>query len=142
MENRRTFLGMAAASLLPVGLDAQTAATAPTGPAPARPGGELARHALTGPFDGYEAVLVEVTASPIASAPRPHRHPGFVVGYVIDGQLRFAIDNQAERLVPAGGTFFEPIGALHSTNGSGAGAPARFLAFLVVPKGSPVVAPA
>src|SRR5262245_55170754 len=141
MENRRTFLGMAAASLLPAALDAQTAATSPTGPA-SRPSGELARHALTGPFEGYEAVLVEVPVRAGSLSSRPHRHTGFVVGYVLDGQVRFAIDNQAERLVPPGGTFFEPIGALHSTSGAAPGAPARFLAFLVVPKGSDVVAPA
>jgi quercetin dioxygenase-like cupin family protein len=137
MENRRTFLGLAAA-LLPLGLDAQAAAQTPTPPGP---GGELARHALTGPFEGFEAVLTQVTAQPGAPN-RGHRHTGFVLGYVLEGQLRFAINNEPERVVPAGSTFFEPIGALHSTNGATPGAPARFLAFLVVPKGSPVVAPA
>ena len=62
-----------------------------------------------------------------------------VLGYVLEGQLRFAIDNQPERVVRAGGTFFEPIGALHSTNSATSDAPARFLAFLVVPKGAPLV---
>ena len=52
MQDRRTFLGLAAASLLPVALDAQA-------PAP-RPAAELARHALTGPFEGFEVVLVEL----------------------------------------------------------------------------------
>lgn len=142
MENRRTFLGMAAASLLPMGLDAQSAAQAPTAPRP-----ELARHALTGPLEGFEAVLVEVGAAagqpgPAAAPGRAHRHSGFVVGYVLEGKLRFAINNEPERVVPAGGTFFEPIGALHSTNGATPDAPARFLAFLVVPKGAPVVVPA
>ena len=59
-----------------------------------------------------------------------------------DRRLRFAIDNQPERIVKAGGTFFEPIGALHSTSGATSDGPARFLAFLVVPKGAPVVVPA
>lgn len=143
MENRRTFLGVAAASLLPFGLDmspeAQTATPAPAGSRPSR---ELARHALTGPFEGFEAVLTEVTGpprQPTASPQVGHRHSGFVVGYVLDGQLRFGINNEPERVVPAGGTFFEPIGALHSTSGSAADAPVRFLAFLVVPKGSPIV---
>ena len=37
MENRRTFLGIAAAALLPIGIDAETAAqTAAQTPAPAR----------------------------------------------------------------------------------------------------------
>jgi quercetin dioxygenase-like cupin family protein len=130
---------MAAAALLPIGIDAQT-------PSPTRPGGELARHALTGPFEGFEAVLTQVNppaGQPVATTQGPgHRHSGFVLGYVLEGQLRFAINNEPERIVPAGGTFFEPIGALHSTSGSAPGAPARFLAFLVVPKGSPIVAPA
>lgn len=141
MESRRTFLGMAAASLLPIGLDAQTAAPQPS--AAPRAGSELARQALTGPFEGYEAVLTEVRVPPRqpgASTPQPgHHHSGFVVGYVLEGQLRFAINNEPERVVPAGSTFFEPIGALHSTNGSATDAPVRFLAFLVVPKGSPIV---
>jgi quercetin dioxygenase-like cupin family protein len=144
MENRRTFLELAAASLLPASLtldfDAQGASQTPASP---RPGGELARHALTGPFEGYEAVLTEVVSAPPkpgAPAPAGHRHTGFVVGYVLEGQLRFGINNEPERVVPAGGTFFEPIGALHSGNGSATSEPARFLAFLVVPKGSPVVA--
>jgi quercetin dioxygenase-like cupin family protein len=138
MENRRTFIGMAAASLVPLGLEAQTAPQAA-----ATPRGELARHALTGPFEGYEAVVTEVNVpapQPDAQPGRPHRHSGFVLGYVIDGQLSFAINNEAPRVVPAGGTFFEPIGALHSTNRAAGGAPVRFLAFLVVPKGAPVVA--
>jgi quercetin dioxygenase-like cupin family protein len=140
MEDRRTFLGIAAASLLPLALDAQSAA--PQTPAAPRP--ELVRQALTGPFEGYEAVLVEVVAPPRppgAPAQQPgHRHSGFVVGYVLEGQLRFAINNEPERVVPAGGTFFEPIGALHSTSGSAStDAGVRFLAFLVVPKGSPIV---
>jgi len=141
MQDRRTFLGLAAAAaLLPIDLDAQTPAAAP------RPSAELARHALTGPLDGFEAVLTQVTAQagqPGAAAQGPgHRHTGFVLGYVLEGQLRFAINNEAERIVPAGSTFFEPIGALHSTSGAAGGAPARFLAFLVVPKGSSIVAPA
>jgi quercetin dioxygenase-like cupin family protein len=142
MQDRRTFLGLAAASLLPIGIDAQTAAQTPAAP---RPGGELARHALTGPLEGFEAVVTQVTlppGQPGASAQgQGHRHSGFVLGYVLEGQLRFAINNEPERIVPAGSTFFEPIGALHSTNGATPDAPARFLAFLVVPKGSPIVVP-
>jgi quercetin dioxygenase-like cupin family protein len=133
-QNRRTFLGLAA-TLLPVGLDAQTSAP--------RPGGELARHALTGPLEGFEVVLVELNNAAGGGSSPAHRHPGPVLGYVVEGQLRFAIDNQAERVVPAGGTFFEPFGAVHTTGGSARpDAAARFLAFMIVPKGSPLTAPA
>jgi quercetin dioxygenase-like cupin family protein len=138
MEDRRTFLAMAAAALMPIGavdLAAQGAA--------ARPGGELARHSLTGPLEGQDAVLVEITAPAGSRAPgMGHRHTGPVLGYVLEGELRFAINNEPEKIVKAGSTFFEPIGALHSTSGATPAGPARFLAFLVVPKGANVVAPA
>ena len=136
MPNRRQFLGVAAASLLPIGLDAQT-------PAPPRPGGELARHALTGPLEGFEVVLVQLNSPPGGSSGPGHRHPGPVLGYVIEGQLRFGINNEPAQVLPAGSTFFEPSGVVHTTNGSAKpDAPARFLAFMVVPKGSPLTAPA
>src|SRR4029434_8409020 len=84
MQDRRTFLGLAAAAaLLPIDLDAQTPAAAP------RPSTELARHALTGPLEGFEAVLTQVTAQagqPGAAAQgQGHRHSGFVLGYVLEG---------------------------------------------------------
>lgn len=140
MENRRTFLSMAAASLLPIGLDAQIAAQTPAAPrAPA----ELARHALTGPFEGFEVVLVELSPQPGSRSPgRGHRHPGAVLGYVVEGQLRFAINNEPEQVVAAGGTFFEPSGAVHTTNGSARpDGPTRAVVFMLVPKGSPLTAP-
>jgi len=136
MQDRRTFLGIAAASLLPFGLEAQT-------PAP-RPPTELARHALTGPFDGFEVVLVELNIPPGRVAPGPgHRHPGPVLGYVVEGQMRFAINNDPEKVLPVGGTFFEPSGAVHTTNGSArTDGPTRAVVFMLVPKGAPLTAPA
>jgi quercetin dioxygenase-like cupin family protein len=135
-QSRRTFLGIAAASLLPIGTDAQA-------PGP-RPPVELARHALTGPLEGFEAVLVElnIPAGQRGSGPG-HRHPGPVLGYVVEGQMRFAINNEPERVLPVGGTFFEPSGAVHTTTGSARPhGPTRVVVFMLVPKGSPLTAPA
>jgi quercetin dioxygenase-like cupin family protein len=134
--DRRTFLGIAAASLLPASVSAQT-------PAP-RPPTELARHALTGPFEGYDAVLIELNVAPNSRSSGPgHRHPGPVLGYVLEGQMRFAINGEPEKVLPAGGTFFEPIGAVHSTSGSPrTDGPTRALVFMLVPKGQPLTAPA
>jgi quercetin dioxygenase-like cupin family protein len=102
------------------------------------PSGELARYALTGPLEGFDAVLVELNFGPGASTPA-HQHPGFVLGYVVNGQLRSAINHEPGEIVPAGGTFFEPSGALHTTFGAASpDAPARVVAFLVVPNGSPL----
>jgi quercetin dioxygenase-like cupin family protein len=131
MEDRRTFLRLAAA-LLPAGLGAQ--APAPAGPR------ELARHTLTGPLDGFDVVLIELKPGP--GTGRDHRHTGPVLGYVVDGQVRFGVNHGPEQIVAAGSTFFEPTGTLHSTFGSANGTPARVLAFMVVPKGNSGTVPA
>jgi quercetin dioxygenase-like cupin family protein len=140
-QDRRTFLGLAVASLLPVALDAQTAGAQAT--APRTPAAELARHALSGPFEGWEVVLVELNIRPGANATGPgHRHPGAVLGYVVEGQMRFAINHEPEQILPVGKTFFEPSGAVHTTNGSArTDGPTRAVVFMLVPKGSPLTSP-
>jgi len=139
MQDRRTFLGIAAASLLPLGLEAQAQT-----PAPRAPAGELARHPLSGPFEGFEVVLVELNIPPgPATAGRVHRHPNAVLGYIVEGQMRFAIHNEPEKVLPVGATFFEPAGAVHTTNGSArTDGPTRAVVFMLVPKGAPLTAPA
>lgn len=136
MHNRRSFLGIAAASLLPGRVSAQAPAQ--------RSPNELARHALTGPLEGFEVVLVQLNMAPGSrNSGAGHRHPGPVLGYVTEGQMAFAINNEAVQVLPTGGTFFEPIGAVHTTSGSAASdAAARAVVFMIVPKGQPLTAPA
>lgn len=106
-----------------------------------RSSGEVARYPLTGSLQGFDAVLVDLNYAPGVSAAE-HRHPGFVLGYVMDGQMRFAVNNEPDVVVPAGQTFFEPPGALHTSFGSASqDAPVRTLVFLVVPSGSRVTSP-
>jgi quercetin dioxygenase-like cupin family protein len=103
-----------------------------------QPSGELARYALTGPLEGFDAVLVGLNFTPGVSVPE-HRHPGPILGYVVDGQMRTAINHQPDEIIPAGGTFFEPYGALHTSFSSASpDAPVRAVAFLVVPSGGPL----
>ena len=53
--------------------------------------------------------------------------------------MKFSINHEPDKTVPAGGTFFEPRGALHTSFGSAdPDAPVRIVAFLVVPTGSPL----
>jgi quercetin dioxygenase-like cupin family protein len=136
---------VAAAALLLVGLWVATTRTAPLSipdTSTPRRSGEVARYPLTGPLAGYDAVIVEFNFGPGVVIPA-HRHPGFIAGYVIDGQMRFGINNERDRVVPAGGTFFEPHGALHSAFGSAhRDASTRVLGFMVVPTGSRLSGPA
>lgn len=103
---------------------------------------ELIRQPLGGVEAGREAILVDVTA-PAGGEARIHRHAGFVLGYVLEGKLRFAINGEKERVIKPGETFFEPEGALHTGGGSAdPDHPVRFLAFIVAPAGSALSLPA
>jgi hypothetical protein len=89
---------------------------------------EVGKQALAGPFAGMEGRSAE------------HRHPGFIVGYVLEGQIRFAINHETPRVLLRGEMFYEPAGALHSTSENAhPGMPAKILAFMVAPPERPVV---
>ena len=59
-----------------------------------------------------KATTVEVTLEP-GQASMPHRHPGPVFGYIIEGTYEWAIDAQPARTLKAGDTFYEPTLCLH-----------------------------
>ena len=65
-------------------------------------------------LDGATARVstVEVTFEPGDSS-LPHRHPGPVFGYVIEGDLQFKVEGQEPRTLKAGDTFYEPRMVLH-----------------------------
>jgi quercetin dioxygenase-like cupin family protein len=65
-------------------------------------------------LDGKEAkaTVVEVTLGP-GQAGEPHRHPGPVIGYVLEGEYELGIDDQPSKVFKAGETFYEPTGCLH-----------------------------
>jgi len=102
--------------------------------APPRVSTELARHTLTGPLDAFDLRLIELRPGPAGS--REHRHSGPVLGYVLEGRVRFGVNREPERILGVGETFFEETGALHSAFGSADPTRARVLVFMVVPKGT------
>ena len=59
-----------------------------------------------------KATTVEVTLDPGQSSP-PHRHPGPVFGYILEGEYEWAIDDQPVKKLKAGDTFYEPTACLH-----------------------------
>src|SRR4029077_6597646 len=56
--------------------------------------------------------VVEVTLEP-GQAGESHRHSGPVIGYVLEGEYEWAIDDQPAKTLKAGDTFYEPTGCLH-----------------------------
>ncbi|HJT76961.1 MAG TPA: cupin domain-containing protein [Gemmataceae bacterium] len=96
----------------------------------------LLEQALPEKLDGKEAkvTVLELERAP-GSAGAPHRHPGPVFVYVLDGELESAIDGQSPKVYTKGQMFYEPPRALHrvSRNPSKT-TPVRFLAFLLTAK--------
>ena len=56
--------------------------------------------------------MLEVTIEPRQSS-QPHRHPGPVFGYVLEGEYEWGINDQAVKSLKAGDTFYEPAMSLH-----------------------------
>jgi quercetin dioxygenase-like cupin family protein len=93
-------------------------------------------------LDGKEAkaTSVELTMEPGQSS-APHRHPGPVFGYVIEGEYEWAIDDKPAKVLKAGETFYEPTGCLHrvSKNPSAQGK-TRVLAVVLHPRDAKQIA--
>ena len=62
-----------------------------------------------------KATSIEVTFKPGVEG-APHRHPGAIFGYVIEGEFEFAVGEGKVQLLRAGDTFYEPAMALHAVS--------------------------
>jgi quercetin dioxygenase-like cupin family protein len=80
-----------------------------------------------------KATTVEVTLEPGQSSP-PHRHPGPVFGYVIEGAYEWAIDDRPAKTLKAGDTFYEPTGCLHRVSKNPGTTKTRVLAVVLHPQ--------
>ncbi|MCW5516941.1 cupin domain-containing protein [Muriicola sp. Z0-33] len=87
-------------------------------------------------IDGQPARVstVELILQPKEES-QPHRHPGPVYGYVLEGIYKFKIEGHPERTLRPGDTFYEPLMALHEvgTNPSN-NSITRVLAVVVHPR--------
>ncbi len=96
-------------------------------------------------LDGWQMTASEITIPAGAPPGRKHRHPGFVIGYVLEGQYSFAVNDQAPRVVKAGEMFFESFdapGEVHSASGNASATqPVKFLAIVFTKKGDPITIP-
>jgi quercetin dioxygenase-like cupin family protein len=93
-------------------------------------------------LDGKEAKVAMVEVTIVAGQDgAPHRHPGPVFGYVLEGEYELGIDDQPTKIVKQGETFYEPTGCLHrvSKNPS-AKEKTRVLAVVVQPRDAKAVA--
>src|SRR5204863_242163 len=59
-----------------------------------------------------KVTTIEVTMEPGQSSP-PHRHPGPVFGYILEGDYEWGLNDQPIKTLKVGDTFYEPTGSLH-----------------------------
>jgi quercetin dioxygenase-like cupin family protein len=139
MNDRREFLTAGVAGLAAALLAAHEAQAAPSARTIAQ------RDAPTVSLDGWQMTASEVNYPPGESSAR-HRHPGFVIGYVLEGQYRFAVNEQAPTVLSPGQMFFESFdtpGEVHAVSGNASTTqPAKILAIVFTKKGDPVTIPA
>ena len=89
----------------------------------------------------------EVTVSYVDYAPgrvgAPHRHPGFVLAYVLEGAVVARISGQGEeKTYTTGQMFYEQPGATHEVSKNASQTqPARLLAMIFAKKGSTLTTP-
>src|SRR2546423_11463318 len=62
--------------------------------------------------DRAKVTVLEVTYPP-GGFSSPHRHPCPVIGYVLDGAMRTAVDEGRDTVVHAGEAFYEPPNGIH-----------------------------
>ena len=138
MNDRREFLTAGVAGLAAALLAAHEAQEAPSARMIAQ------RDAPKVSLDGWQMTASEVNYPPGESSAR-HRHPGFVVGYVLEGQYRFAVNEQAPTVLSPGQMFFESFdtpGEVHAVSGNASTTqPAKILAIVFTKKGDPVTIP-
>lgn len=89
----------------------------------------------------------EVTISHVDYPPgrvgSPHRHAGFVLAYVLKGEIMTKISNQGPaKVYKVGDMFFEPPGSVHEESGNASQSePAQLLAMIFAKKGSTLTTP-
>jgi len=122
--------------------NAQTQARAP-GP-PAAPVPPVFKHDLPNvTMDDWEVTVSYVDYVP-GRVGAPHRHPGFVLAYVLEGAVIAKISGQGEeKTYTAGQMFYEQPGATHEVSKNASQTqPARLLAMIFAKKGSTLTTPA
>lgn len=92
-------------------------------------------------LEDWQVTALELTFSPGVTSPK-HHHPGFVLGYVLEGEYRFQLQGEKERIIRAGEMFYEPPGAVHTLSESAnPSKPVKVLALVFGNKNQPISTP-
>ncbi|WP_460070488.1 cupin domain-containing protein [Streptomyces sp. YKOK-I1] len=91
--------------------------------------------------EGASAMTIFVEWEPGDPGSPPHRHSGPAFGYVVEGAVRFELEGEPERVIEAGGTFWEPGGdPIHYQDGNAlSDARTRFVVTMLCAPGKPML---
>jgi len=129
MKHRRQFLQAGLGGLALVALDRrETPATSATKVIYGR---DLPPVSL----DGWQVTFLELTFPPGMTSPK-HSHPGFILGYILEGEYRFQVEGEQEKVLSTGDVFYEAPGSIHLPSSSASTTqPARILVLAFTEKG-------
>ena len=141
-NDRRTFLLAGLAGFATSMIATHDADGGQPKPSPAKPLAQRDAPAVN--LDGWQMTASEVSYAPGQMSGR-HRHPGFVVGYVLEGQYQFAVNDNPPATLAVGQMFFESFdkpNEVHAVSGNASKTqPAKILAIVFHKKGDPVTIP-
>jgi len=101
---------------------------------------ELLRQALPD-VEGKEVRVLTVEYPP-GGRSAPHRHPGAIFAYVLDGSVLCQVQGQPLRTYRQGEVWYESPQQVHQVSGNASATmPAKLLVFFVTEKGKPVLVP-
>jgi quercetin dioxygenase-like cupin family protein len=88
-------------------------------------------------IEGKEILVVELNLEPGASSPA-HKHPGHVVGYVIEGSYEVQLNDDEPKVFDSGQVFYEPDGAIHTVGRNPSDSKsAKVVVFMLMEEGEP-----
>ena len=132
MKHRRQFLQGGLASLVLVVLDRSEA------PASSGIKAIYERELPSVSLDGWQVTVLELTFPPGTTSPK-HAHPGFILGYILEGEYRFQLEGEQLRILSTGDVFYEAPGSVHLSSGNASTTkPARILALAFAEKGKEI----
>ena len=93
-------------------------------------------------MEDWQVTVSELTLPP-GNVGRPHRHPGFVLAYVLEGEVVAKITGSPEATYGPGQMFYEYPGSTHEVSRNASGTkPVRLLTLIFAKKGLPLTSPA
>ncbi|WP_068013950.1 cupin domain-containing protein [Nocardia mexicana] len=91
--------------------------------------------------EGAEITTATIELQPGDPGTPPHRHPGPVFGYMLEGEMVFELEGEPERIIRAGEAFWEPGGDLihYQTRDNLPDRKSRFVVAMVCLPGQPML---